>query len=182
MNTYILSTKTTNKTESEHSFNCPVCRQITDSGSCSENQDVNTDQFSVNHFVISLLDSVAFKKSEKKFDPCYIKGATSRAISWCSICEKAFCESCDLCHKMFKMLSTHRLVSLSDTSTEMRSAKSQLLCEKHSFEIIKFYCFDHSEALCSACATLLHRECGEVISIEVAASGIKQSEKSSEYL
>jgi hypothetical protein len=39
------------------------------------------------------------------------------------------------------------------------------------------YCVDHSRPCCTLCATLSHRQCKSVLSIDTAAAGIKQSTK-----
>jgi hypothetical protein len=50
-------------------------------------------------------------------------------------------------------------------------------CSEHNGKIIEVYCVDHSRPCCTLCATLSHRRCENVISIDTAAAGIKQSTK-----
>jgi hypothetical protein len=45
------------------------------------------------------------------------------------------------------------------------------------FSGIEVYCVDHSRPCCTLCATLSHRKCESVLSIDTAATGIKQSTK-----
>ncbi|CAC5394274.1 unnamed protein product [Mytilus coruscus] len=52
-------------------------------------------------------------------------------------------------------------------------------CEEHPGKTVEFYCLDYSQPCCTSCTTLSHRKCENVISIQKAASGIKQSTKAS---
>ncbi|XP_060571153.1 uncharacterized protein LOC132729402 [Ruditapes philippinarum] len=51
--------------------------------------------------------------------------------------------------KVLQQPSTYIHTGLSDDLT--------LSCSKHPKEMIKFYCYDHTEFLCSVCVTLLHQ-------------------------
>ncbi|CAG2228829.1 unnamed protein product [Mytilus edulis] len=79
------------------------------------------------------------------------------------------------------MLARHKLLSIQEmqsggTPFEVCEVQS---CEEHPGKIIEFYCLDHSQPCCTSCATLSHRKCENVTSIQKAASGIKQSTKAS---
>ncbi|CAC5407017.1 unnamed protein product [Mytilus coruscus] len=102
---------------------------------------------------------------------------TKKAISWCTSCEEAFCEQCDECHKSFKVSAKHKLISIYEIQSGNSDLKiSEVLsCEEHPEKIVEVYCVDHSKPCCTLCATLSHRKCENVTSIENAAKGIKQS-------
>ncbi|CAG2228827.1 unnamed protein product [Mytilus edulis] len=79
------------------------------------------------------------------------------------------------------MTARHKLQNIQemqsgDTPFEVCEVQS---CEEHPGKIIEFYCLDHSQPCCTSCATLSHRKCENVTSIQKAASGIKQSTKAS---
>ncbi|CAG2254454.1 unnamed protein product [Mytilus edulis] len=48
-----------------------------------------------------------------------------------------------------------------------------MFCYDHPDKAIEVYCEDHSTPCCTLCATLSHRKCENVTSIQKAASGIK---------
>ncbi|XP_063408866.1 E3 ubiquitin-protein ligase Midline-1-like [Mytilus trossulus] len=180
INTYILSTVGEEKTKT--TFKCPICRQDVLMAESTGNPDTWAEQLPGNHFVASLMDRQAIRRSEKICDSCKANNESKNASSWCVVCEEAFCESCEKCHKSFKMSAKHPIVLLKDivTDKEPVSISSLIYCEEHSGEVIKAYCIDHSKPLCTLCATLSHRKCEDVITIEKAASGIKKSEKATE--
>ncbi|CAG2196332.1 TRIM56 [Mytilus edulis] len=99
--------------------------------------------------------------------------------TWAEKLPEAFCESCEKCHKSFKMTGKHPIILLDDlvTNKETANISSLIYCEEHQGEVVKAYCVDHSKPLCTLCATLLHRKCEDVVTIETAVSGIKKSEK-----
>ncbi|CAC5407034.1 unnamed protein product [Mytilus coruscus] len=126
---------------------------------------------------MSMLDKRAIQRSEKVCNSCQINNEMKTAISWCTICEEAFCEQCDKCHKSFNFLAKHKLISINEIQSGNSDLKiSEVLsCEEHPEKIVKVYCVDHSKPCCTLCATLSHRKCENVTSIENAAKGIKKS-------
>ncbi|VDI55897.1 Hypothetical predicted protein [Mytilus galloprovincialis] len=66
------------------------------------------------------------------------------------------------------------------TNDETVIVPLSIFCEEHSGDVIKAYCVNHSTPLCTLCATLSHRKCDDVITIEKAAPGIKKSQKTTE--
>ncbi|CAG2254013.1 unnamed protein product [Mytilus edulis] len=125
-----------------------------------------------------MMDKRAIQRSEMMCNSCKINNKIKNAISWCTICEEAFCEQCDECHRSFKFLAKHKLVSIKEIQIGNSDLKiSEVLsCEEHADKIVEVYCVDHSKPCCTLCATLSHRKCENVISIVKAATGIKQSE------
>ncbi|XP_052102926.1 E3 ubiquitin-protein ligase TRIM33-like [Mytilus californianus] len=177
INTYILSTVEKEKTKA--TFKCPICRQNVLMGESTGNPETWAEKLPGNHFVASLVNRQAIRRHEKICDACNANNESKNAFSWCIVCEEAFCESCDKCHKSFKMTAKHPIMLLKDivTNKETVSIPSLIYCEEHSGEVVKAYCVDHSKPLCTLCATLSHKKCEDVITIEAAASGIKKSEK-----
>ncbi|XP_063405783.1 uncharacterized protein LOC134689744 [Mytilus trossulus] len=79
------------------------------------------------------------------------------------------------------MSARHKLLNIQemqsgDTPFEVCEVQS---CDEHPGKVVEFYCLDHSQPCCTSCATLSHRKCENVTSIQKAASGIKQSTKAS---
>ncbi|XP_076086412.1 uncharacterized protein LOC143057066 [Mytilus galloprovincialis] len=177
INTYILSTVRKEKTTTN--FKCPICRQNVLMGESTGNPETWADKLPGNHFVASMMDRQAIRRSKKMCDSCKANNESKNALSWCIVCEEAFCESCEKCHKSFKMTAKHPIMLLNDlvSNKETVSISSLVYCEEHQGEIVKAYCVDHSKPLCTLCATLMHRKCEDVVTIEAAVQGIKKSEK-----
>lgn len=55
-------------------------------------------------------------------------------------------------------------------------------CEEHRNIAVEVYCVDRSKLYCTLCATLSHRKCDSVISIEAAAAGIRDKTDTNELL
>ncbi|CAG2210834.1 TRIM56 [Mytilus edulis] len=170
INTYILSTAGKEKTKT--SFKCPICRRNVLMAESTGNPETWAEKLPGNHFVASMMDRQAIRRSEKLCDSCKANNESKNASSWCVVCEEAFCGSCEKYHKSFKMSAKHPIVLLNDIATnkEPVSISSLIYCEEHQGEVIKAYCIDHSKPLCTLCATLSHRKCEDVITIEKAAS------------
>ncbi|CAC5394283.1 TRIM56 [Mytilus coruscus] len=179
INTYIVSS--VEKRKITEGFKCPVCRKLVSVGDKLEKLESWAPSLPTNHFVTSMLDKRAIQKAEKMCDSCQLNKESTKAKSWCTICEEAFCDQCEKYHKNFKMLARHKLLNIQ----EMQSGSTPFVvgevqsCEEHPEKIVEFYCLDHSQPCCTSCATLSHRKCENVTSIQKAASGIKQSTKAS---
>ena len=159
-------------------FRCPICRSIVTLGDLKNNIEAWTKSLPLNNLIVSVVDKQAMTQSEKLCDPCQFNTESVKAVSWCSTCEEGLCKSCDKYHRSFKITLNHEIVPLE----EMNSDKMSLVirginyCSEHNDKII-VYCVDHSRPCCTLCATLSHRKCETVISIDTAAAGIKQSTK-----
>ncbi|XP_063409015.1 E3 ubiquitin-protein ligase Midline-1-like [Mytilus trossulus] len=180
INTYILSTVDKGKTET--TFKCPICRQDVLMEESPGNTETWAKKLPGNHFVASMMDRHEIRKREKMCDSCKVNNKSKKARSLCTVCDEAFCSSCETYHKSFKISAKHPIISLEDVGTNKETVivSSLIFSEEHSGEIIKAYCVDHSKPICTLCATLSHRKCDDVTTIEKAVSGIKKSQKSME--
>ncbi|CAC5403472.1 TRIM56 [Mytilus coruscus] len=180
INTYILSTAGKDKTKT--TFKCPICRQNVLMGESPGNPETWAEKLPGNHFVSSMMDRQEIKRSEKMCDSCKVNNKSEKAMSWCTVCEEAFCKSCKTYNRSFRISAKHPIISLKDIGTKNETVivSSLIYCEEHLGEVIKAYCVDHSKPLCTLCVTLSHRKCDDVIKIEKAASGIKKSQKAME--
>ena len=160
-------------------FKCPICRRIVTLGDLENNIEAWAKSLPLNNLIVSMVDKKAMTQSEKLCDPCQFNTEIVKAVSWCSTCEEGLCKSCDKCHRSFKMTSSHVLVPLEEMNSDKMSLGIRGInyCSEHNGKIIEAYCVDHSRPCCTLGATLSHRKCESVISIDTAAAGIKQSTK-----
>ncbi|XP_060582233.1 uncharacterized protein LOC132738673 [Ruditapes philippinarum] len=96
--------------------------------------------------------------------PCDEEGTRLPAHGYCTDCKEHLCKTCFKAHKINKFTKMHTLMDatnmpkvLQQPSTVTHAGLSDALttpCLKHPKEIIKFYCNDHTELLCSVCVTL----------------------------
>jgi hypothetical protein len=133
----------------------------------------------LNNFIVSMVDKQAMTQSEKLCDPCQFNTESVKAVSWCSTCEEGLCKSCEKSHRSFKIISNHVVVPLEEMNSDkiFLGIRGINYCSAHNGKIIEVYRVDHSRPCCTLCATLSHRKCETVISIDTAAAGIKQSTK-----
>ena len=158
-------------------FPCPVCRTFTPMHSASVARETWSDHLPANHFIESLLDMQLIEKKEKLCDACSSRNETKPAVSWCLMCSEALCKECDICHRSFKISRDHKLISLIDLAEEKSMFKSSnvVYCTEHKSEPVNIYCKDHETPCCNTCATIKHRKCDVVVSIEEASSGYRTS-------
>ncbi|VDI71360.1 tripartite motif-containing protein 56 [Mytilus galloprovincialis] len=179
INTYINSTV---KDNNPSGFKCPVCRRSVSID--DEKPDTWANNLPGNHFILSLIDRRSIQKSEKLCDTCTLENISQKAHSFCTVCEEAYCESCQRCHKLYKMSRTHKLVPITDikADTSISDLFKHVTCKEHPDKTIEVNCQDHSKPCCTVCATVHHRKCEQVVTIDKAATGIKASEKAKNLL
>ncbi|XP_063408214.1 transcription intermediary factor 1-alpha-like [Mytilus trossulus] len=177
INTYIVSTV---KDNNQSGFKCPVCRRSVPID--DEQPDTWVNNLPGNHFIVSLIDRRELQKPDKLCDTC--EQDKQKAISFCTVCEEAYCESCRKAHKIFKMSRSHKIISINDINAETSnfSIHSHVTCKEHPDKTIEVYCKDHSKPCCTVCATVHHRKCEQVVTIDKAVTGIKESEKAKHLL
>ncbi|CAC5390081.1 unnamed protein product [Mytilus coruscus] len=147
-----------------------------------ENPETWASSLPGNHFIVSMIDRKAMKNSEKLCDACSMKSVSQKAMSWCTICEKAYCTTCEANHKTFKVSRNHKIVPIKDMNEDMSILNicAFVACDEHPDKTIEIYCMDHSQPCCTICATVHHRKCEQVITIDKAISGVKDSTKAKE--
>ncbi|CAC5420811.1 TRIM56 [Mytilus coruscus] len=181
INTYIVSTV---KEEKPEGFKCPVCRRLVCSGDTMNKPEAWAKNLPGNHFVNSMIDRRAMKKAEKFCDACNNENISQKAISWCTVCDEAYCGPCEVSHKRFKITRNHNVVAITDINAEMNAPNmfASVACDEHPDKIIEIYCKDHSKPCCYVCATVHHRKCEHVITIDKAVTGVKESTKAKELM
>ncbi|VDI67652.1 midline 1 [Mytilus galloprovincialis] len=172
INTYIVSTV---KDNDPSGFKCPVCRRSVPLD--DEKPDTWANNLPGNHFIVSLIDKRELQKPDKLCDTC--EQDKQKAISFCTVCEEAYCESCRKGHTIYKMSRSHKLVPIKDINldTSVSGLYAHVTCKEHPDKTIDVYCQDHSKPCCTVCATVHHRKCEQVVTIDKAVIGIKESEK-----
>ena len=181
IHTYITSSV---KGDKSTGFKCPICRRLVSFEEKGGNPETWSKQLPGNHFVHSLLNRNAIIKSEKLCNSCERNGKSNKAISWCIVCEEAYCETCENYHKSFKLLSQHSMIPIKDIKeSNIDSCISGVVaCTEHPEKTIEIYCNDHSKPCCTVCATVHHRKCEHVVTIDKAVYGVKESSKAKELL
>ncbi|XP_060573533.1 uncharacterized protein LOC132731376 [Ruditapes philippinarum] len=99
--------------------------------------------------------------------PCDEEGTRLHAYGYCTDCKEHLCKTCLSAHRINKLSKHHALLDatsmpkvLQQPSTFIQTGLSDdlsLLCGSHPKEMIKYYCNDHTEFLCSVCVTLKHQ-------------------------
>ncbi|XP_060569207.1 uncharacterized protein LOC132727656 [Ruditapes philippinarum] len=99
--------------------------------------------------------------------PCDEEGTRLPAHGYCTDCKEHLCKTCFIAHKKNRLSKHHKLQDamnmpqvLQQRSKSIHTGQSNFLttpCLKHPQEMIKFYCHDHVEFLCSVCVTLAHQ-------------------------
>ena len=160
-------------------FNCPICRRFVTLGDLENNIEAWAKSLPLNNLIVSMVDKQTMTTSEKLCDPCQFNAESVKAVSWCSTCEEGLCKTCEKYHRSFKMFSNHVIVPLEEMNSDKMSlcVRGINYCSEHNGKIIEVYCVDHSRPCCTLCGTFSHRKCENVISIDTAAAGIKQSTK-----
>ena len=117
--------------------------------------------------------------------PCDEEGPRLPAHGYCTDCKEHLCKTCFTAHKKHKLSKHHTLLdstsmpkSLQQPSTSTNTSQADqmtTLCVYHPKEMIKFYCEDHKELLCSVCVTLEHQPTCRVNNIQEISSEIIDS-------
>lgn len=115
IHTYINST---NKEEKPIGFKCPVCRRLVSIVDNEENSETWAKHLPLNHLIISMIDRKAMKTSEKLCDVCSFRNLSQNAVSFCTVCEEAYCESCEFHHKAYKITRNHKIFPIKDINSD----------------------------------------------------------------
>ncbi|XP_063408218.1 probable E3 ubiquitin-protein ligase MID2 [Mytilus trossulus] len=171
INTYIVSTV---KDHNPSGFKCPICRW---SVSIDDDKlETWANNLPGNHFIVSLIDKRELQKPDKLCDTC--EQDKQKAFYFCTVCQEAYCETCKKAHRIFKMSKSHKIIPITDINAETSTSSlhTHVTCKEHPDKTIEVYCQDHSKPCCTVCATVHHRKCEQVVTIDKAVTGIKESD------
>ncbi|XP_060559965.1 uncharacterized protein LOC132720007 [Ruditapes philippinarum] len=97
--------------------------------------------------------------------PCDEEGTRLPAHGYCTNCKEHLCKVCFTVHKKHKLSKHHILLDATSMPKSLQHSTATYLdqpddlttpCKKHPKEMMKFYCNDHRQSLCSVCATFEH--------------------------
>ena len=126
------------------------------------------DQGNNAHKKLSSSTSMASEEDLQVYcQPCDEEGPRLPAHGYCTDCEEYLCKTCFNVHKKHKLSKHHTLLDAASMPKSLRKPTPSpqigqtddlaTPCLKHSKEMIKYYCNDHNELLCSVCVTLDHK-------------------------
>lgn len=153
---------------------CPTCRKFIPIG-----EDVAKrtwlQSLPDNFFINSLIDKQLILTESKTCDPCASNGKKELAQKWCANCSEALCQECHNYHQKFKALRNHSLLDLNSVKTEGNaiSLSGFIPCADHTSSPAQVFCCDHHVACCTLCATVRHRTCSEISTLEEASKDVK---------
>lgn len=101
-------------------------------------------------------------------DPCQRGRISEEASLYCIECSECLCEDC-VKHLRNKSSSNHRLCKLEegrDVSGKLGYINKVTKCKEHETKNVKYLCKEHDQLCCNECATLAHRQCQQLVSIE----------------
>lgn len=112
----------------------------------------------------------------KSCNICHRMNSVELASLRCIDCCDDLCEKCAETHHASRLSMDHRVLSLDDAEAVDKSGDVVGFCEKHENRKLEVYCFDDEMACCLMCATIDHRKCKMVESLEDCAKQTGESE------
>ncbi|XP_072181967.1 uncharacterized protein [Diadema setosum] len=89
------------------------------------------------------------------------------AVSYCQDCGKYMCKTCEKGHSLWKPLSNHKIVPMSEVLSGKVPLKRRRKCKEHPNDDEECFCTDCQEYVCLRCGMLAHLPAGH--QIEAAA-------------
>lgn len=93
------------------------------------------------------------------------------AVKLCTDCEDHLCTDCVHTQKAIKALASNRLIN-KDIQTD-KGFITKITCSGHPKMGLEFNCSNHETLCCRTCSENIQRACGKMLTIDVAARGIK---------
>ncbi|CAG2242093.1 NUP358 [Mytilus edulis] len=163
------STSILGKLEGKNHIECPVCRATVrlPKKECTAKEFV--DQLPANFLIIGLLEKEKVTRPEKICMSCERLDITSNATFICMDCSDTLCDTCLKYHRANKATSNHDTKPISTLTDEVNIPKAfKNICALHSKKL-RLFCNDHDIPCCTLCASLCHRKCDNVVTIEEKA-------------
>ncbi|XP_062575688.1 E3 ubiquitin-protein ligase TRIM33-like [Saccostrea cucullata] len=171
--------KTKADTNSKHSeIHCPTCRNVVKIEDDNSSKTTWLKGLPDNFFIVNLIDRRSIRTESKTCDPCASDGKREPASTWCVNCTEALCKQCKSDHQKFKSLRDHSLLDLHLVKTrENAPFKGFIPCPEHLSSQAQVFCVDHHSACCTLCATIRHRKCSDILTLEEAAKNEKVTQE-----
>ncbi|XP_071179234.1 E3 ubiquitin-protein ligase TRIM45-like [Mytilus edulis] len=182
ISTFILSSVT--KEKDKGGFECPICRKLIQLQGNPGVPETWADQLPINHLITSMMDLKDITRSEKMCNACQLSNISKKAEYWCTVCCEAYCPECTNYHRKFRMTLNHKIISIEElkSSEGVVGTSGIVFCDEHPDKAIEVFCEDHSKPCCTLCATLNHRKCEIVTTIDKAITGIKTATQTKDLL
>ncbi|XP_013787373.2 tripartite motif-containing protein 2-like [Limulus polyphemus] len=127
---------------------CPICRQQ----SILPKQGVSALQD--NDFIANLMEVL------EQPVVCQRRECQSPGVRKCTSCDEFLCDVCCEVHKKESSSCNEMIISISELALREEQEKSKespsLMCPKHSFQTLRFYCRDCETAVCVTCTDIEH--------------------------
>ena len=150
--------------KSQKDAKCPLCRgQIMEAEVRGKKSlEEIADGFPTDLAMKMVVD--ADRVLNKEHSCCVCEDVAATAL--CLTCGDMLCETCAKAHRKMSMLKYHRVEDLSSLTAEDLAASRPETCPVHADRTSELFCPTHGAAICSLCATISHRSCPEVTSLE----------------
>ncbi|XP_061170073.1 uncharacterized protein LOC133179301 [Saccostrea echinata] len=153
---------TLNKFSDKVNFNCPVCRKCYGK---VDDIDAWLENLPNNHLVVSLINQEKMESKETLCAYCKRQEKNEPAIYSCAECSDNLCEKCVKFHEVNRLTMEHKVCRI-EAQNQTNSFSSVFFCKQHNSRKLEVYCFDHEEPCCLMCATVSHRKCEKVSSLD----------------
>ena len=145
---------------------CPLCRCVIvdpEEKTDGKNLEDIADSFPTDLAMAALVESQQLLSKDHPCQSC----VTETATSLCLNCNCFLCSSCAAGHKRLPFSRHHVIEELSSLTADKWARSRPSFCEVHADEISKVYCPTHGASICLLCATTQHRQCPEVMMLEM---------------
>lgn len=98
-------------------------------------------------------------------NPCTRDNLQREAAGYCIECSEYFCETCIKHHRNLKITKNHTTQDrqqMPKGNSHIPDEETIEICSLHREELVRYFCKDHDEPICTVCATLKHRACSDV--------------------
>ncbi|CAC5418051.1 unnamed protein product [Mytilus coruscus] len=114
--------------------------------------------------------------SSPNCDGCFRVDKSTNAVRFCMDCEESLCRECVAAHKTIKVLTTHQMVDLKDSSAgKVKDLAAKRYCRTHHEYTLEYFCTYHDAMCCHACIPVDHRACDKILPLNEASKDVKTS-------
>ena len=151
--------------QSKAQAHCPLCRCVIvdpEERTGGKSLENIADGFPSDLAMAALVESQQLLSKDHPCESC----VTETATSICLNCNCFLCSNCAAGHKRLPVSRHHTVEELSSLTADKLAASRPSFCAVHADEISKVYCPTHGASICWQCATIDHRQCPEVTTLE----------------